>query len=120
MLDKAYPGRVLPIKFSAPKKSELGYRFISIIETGRFRDCAPSAEVERQYAACQSEILSGPQHTMRWGVSDGTRDERGLIHDDIVMADALIAEIDMLDWSLNTKPVIVPRADPLDEMDKAF
>ena len=120
MLDKAYPNRVLPVKFSAPKKSEIGYRFISIIETGRFRDCSPSAEVERQYAACQAEILPGPQHTMRWGVPDGTRDDRGLVHDDYVLADALIAEIDMLDWSLPTKPLIAPRIDPLTEMDGAF
>jgi hypothetical protein len=120
MLDKAYPNRVLPVKFSAPKKSEIGYRFISIIETGRFRDCAPAADVDRQYAACQAEILPGPQHTMRWGVPEGTRDDRGLVHDDYVLADALIAEIDMLDWSLPTKPLIAPRIDPLTEMDGAF
>ncbi len=120
MLNKAYPTKVIPVKFSAPKKSEIGYRFISIIETGRFRDCCPSRDVDRQYAACQSEILPGPQHTMRWGVPDGTRDERGLIHDDYVVADALISEVDQLDWGVETPPLISPGIDPLKEMDKAF
>ena len=39
MLDKRYPTRVLPVKFSAQKKSEIGYRFLAMIETGRLRDC---------------------------------------------------------------------------------
>ena len=39
MLEKAAPMKVIPVKFSAEKKSEIGYRFISLIETGRFRDC---------------------------------------------------------------------------------
>ncbi len=40
MLEKAAPTKVIPVKFSAEKKSEIGYRFISLIETGRFRDCS--------------------------------------------------------------------------------
>jgi len=73
--------------------------------------------VDRQYTACVSKVLLGPQKTMRWGVPEGTRDEHGeLIHDDIVMADALLAEADMLEWTLHSPTIIIPPTDPLEEM----
>ena len=37
LLDRAFPRRVIPVKFSAREKSEIGWRFLSIIETGRFK-----------------------------------------------------------------------------------
>jgi hypothetical protein len=133
MLGRRYPTRVLAVKFSAQKKSDLGYRFLAMIETGRFKDCSvmaspagawpypPSsvtaAMVDRQYAACVSEVLLGPQRTMRWGVPEGTRDEDGnLIHDDIVMADALLAEADALEWRVHSRTLMVEPEDPLEEM----
>ncbi len=122
MLLRAFPTRVMPVKFSAASKSEIGYRFLSIIETGRFRDCSGGAGlspemVEKQYAACQAEVLVGVQKTMRWGVPDGMRDENGvLIHDDVVMADALVAKLDELQWSARFTPFIIAAPDPLDDM----
>jgi hypothetical protein len=126
MLDRHLPTRVIPVKFSQGRKSDIGYRFLAMIETGRFRDCCDphdplSQMAERQYAACQSEILIGPRKIMRWGVPEGFRTENGeLIHDDIIIADALITEADQLDWSLNTPALIVPAKDPLDEMGRSF
>ncbi len=38
MLDRAFSTRVIPVKFTQQEKSEIGWRFLSIIETGRFRD----------------------------------------------------------------------------------
>ena len=74
---------------------------------------------DRQYAACQAEVLTGPRQTMRWGVPEGARDENGeLIHDDIVLADALIAEVDGLQWSLHSDTLIVRSVDPLEEMSR--
>jgi hypothetical protein len=149
MLDRRYPQRVIPVKFSAQKKSELGYRFLAMIETGRFQDCtlggrAPGPEadaaghvqvvtsagvesaglpgitasmVDKQYAACVSEVLTGPQKLMRWGVPEGTRDPDGaLIHDDILMADALLAEADLLDWAIHFSPTLSHPDDPLEGM----
>jgi hypothetical protein len=56
---------------------------------------------------------------MRWGVPDGTRDEDGeLVHDDIILADALITEVDALEWSISTPPKIVAAVDPLKEMSR--
>jgi hypothetical protein len=137
LLDRRYPTRVVPVKFSAQKKSEIGYRYLAMIETGRLRDCSHDhvvarraehdeatpassvtrAMVDRQYWACISEVLVGPQKLMRWGVPEGTRDENGeLIHDDLLMADALLAEADQLEWRLHSPTRIVRPKDPLEEM----
>ena len=122
MLDRAFPARVIPVKFSQTEKSEIGWRFLSIIETGRFRDHVHTEEVRLQYSRCVSEILPGPLHTLRWGVPDGTRGPDGeLIHDDFILADALVAKLDALEWYLSFPSVIIqPKQDPLEEMDRYF
>jgi len=119
MFDKSHPTRILPVKFSAQVKSEIGYGYLAIINTGRFRDCCPSPEIDKQYAACTSEILIGPAKTMRWSVPDGTRDENGLlIHDDHVVTDAMTAVLDKLEWFVTSPTLIVSRPDVLDEMSR--
>ncbi len=110
MLDRAFPRRVQPVKFTRQEKSEIGWRFLSIIETGRFRDCCPTDEVRAQYAACRSEILPGPAHTLRGGAPEGSP-----IHDDIVLADSLVASLDQLKWRPFHQPGgIIYAPDPLD------
>ena len=37
-LDKALPGRVIPFVFSPKSKSDLGWGFLSVIETGRYKE----------------------------------------------------------------------------------
>ena len=121
MLDRAFPTRVIPVKFSQSIKSELGYGFLAVINTGRFRDCVPCAETDRQYAACESEILIGPQKTMRWGVPDGRRDQDGRpIHDDIPVTDSLTCMLDRLKWTVHSPTLIVPARDPLEDMDGKY
>ncbi len=121
MLEHRYHEKVLPVKFTSQKKSDIGYHFIGIIETGRFRDCCPTAEVDEQYAACVSEVLVGPLKTLRWSVPEGQRNSSGeLIHDDIIVADALISEVDGLEWIVSTETKIVQGKDPLQEMDGNF
>jgi len=118
MLDRAFPARVTPVKFSQQEKSELGWRFLSIIETGRFRDHVHTDEVRLQYSRCISEILPGPLKTLRWGVPDGTRGPDGeLIHDDYLLADALVAKLDVLEWSISLPAVFTTPRDPLLDMD---
>jgi hypothetical protein len=98
MLDHAYPARVIPVKFSQVVKSEIGWRFISIIETGRFRDYAQAPEVLEQYRGCQKEVLIGSGKIMRWGIPDGTRGADGEpMHDDAVLSDSLVAVLDRLE-----------------------
>ena len=57
LLDRAFPTRVIPVKFTSQEKSEIGWQFLSIIETGRFYDPDPTDEVRIQYSHCISEIL---------------------------------------------------------------
>jgi hypothetical protein len=138
MLDKEFPTRVHPVKFSQQQKSEIGWRFLAIIETGRFRDgSAPSAlhpasshvmastamnlvhpdAARLQYANCQSEILPGPAKILRWGVPEGTRGPDGeLVHDDFVIADSLVAVLDRLDWRIPVVAAISHAPDPLASM----
>jgi len=121
MMIKKYPTRTIGFKFTAQSKSELGYGFLAIIESGRFRVCVQTDESRLQYAHCQSEVLIGPNKTMRWGVPDGTRDSNGLlIHDDTITADALTAELDKLRWHARTSAEIVEAQDPLIEMSRSF
>ncbi len=65
--------------------------------------------------------MIGPQKTLRWSVPEGTRNSNGeLIHDDIIVADALISEVDDLEWMVSTETKIVQGKDPLEEMDSNF
>lgn len=121
MTAKRYPTKTIAIKFTQQTKSEIGYAFIGIIETGRFRDCAPTEQINEQYQNCQSEILIGPAKTMRWGVPDGTRGADGqLIHDDHITADAEVAELDKLQWFIQSETQIFEQADILQEYDRAY
>jgi hypothetical protein len=121
LLDRAFPSRVIPVKFTQQEKSEIGWRFLSIIETGRFRDGAHTDQVRLQYVNCILQVLPGPGKTLRWGVPDGTRGPDGqLIHDDFVLADSLTAKLDELDWQLSTYSTIIEMPDPLDEASHNF
>jgi hypothetical protein len=116
-LHRQFGDRVIAVKFTQQEKSEIGWRFLSIIETGRFRDAAPSDTVQTQYKMVKSEILPGPGKTLRWGVPDGTRGPDGqLVHDDHVMADALMAKLDQLEWRVTGKTFMIQGKDPLEEM----
>jgi len=121
MLDRAFPTRVIPVKFTAQEKSEIGWGFLAIVETGRFRDCAPSDTVRLQYDKCRSEILPGPSKTLRWGVPDGTRGPAGeLVHDDFIIADSLTAILDRLEWYIHFESTIIQGIDPLIGRDRDF
>jgi hypothetical protein len=121
LLDKAFPGKIVPVKFSQAEKSEIGWQFITIIETGRWREYAPFDTVlDRQLDYCQMEILPGPAKTLRWGVPDGTRAIANglLVHDDLIVSAALSAKLDELEWTIQTEAAIVHAPDPLSDMSK--
>ena len=121
LLDHTFPTRVIPVKFTSQEKSEIGWRFLSIIETGRFIDPAPTDEVRLQYSRCISEILPGPGKHLRWGVPDGSRGPDGaLIHDDYILADSLTAVLDRLDWNVQTEIVSSEGFDPLKPNDRSY
>jgi hypothetical protein len=92
-LDKAYDERVIPFVFSSASKSKLGWDFLGICDTGRWKEWAGSEQMRqvpslqdefwRQCKNCDYSVLDGPGKLMRWGVPDGTRDTRtgDLVHD---------------------------------------
>jgi hypothetical protein len=121
MSAKRYPTRTMPFKFTQQSKSEMGYSLLGIVDTGRLRDHCHTETVREQYAHCRSEILVGPNKTMRWGVKDGTRGMGGqLIHDDYIMADALVTQLDAMDWFVPMETTIIDSPDVLKEMDNAY
>jgi hypothetical protein len=121
MCAKKWPTKTIPVKFTQQTKSEIGYAFLGIIDTGRFRDHCHTKTVDEQYVNCTSEILIGPLKTMRWGVKDGTRGADGqLIHDDYITADSLTSELDKLEWYIPGKTTIIEQPDVLEEMNANY
>ena len=120
-LAKTFPGKVRPFVFTQKSKSELGWKFLAAIETGRYQEAVETyPDFAAQAIYCQMEVLPGPQKVMRWGVPDGTRDELTgeLVHDDLVLSAALCAALDDQEWAVTAAPVVVRAADPLEAMDK--
>jgi hypothetical protein len=119
-MEKSFPGRVIPFLFTSKSKSDLGWKFLAVIETDRYKEpVGAKTEFWRQAKACLSQVLEGPGRLMRWGIPDGTRDEitAELIHDDELISAALCAVLDDQEWSSSGEPLVVVRSDPLMEMD---
>jgi hypothetical protein len=166
-VERAFPGVVLPFVFSQSSKSKLGWDFLGVIDSGRYKeydpqmdrdcfskdrlaevegtDCVPSLRSRqaaahtaaqkntrrlamtdlqslffRQAQGCQYEVLPGLGKVLRWSVPDGYRDPYTgeLLHDDLLMSAALVAVLDAQQWAITGPAWIVPRPDPLTEMDR--
>jgi hypothetical protein len=128
-LEKALPGRVIPFVFSGASKSRLGWDFLSVVETGRFKDWyEPEKHWDeqdvfwRQVEGCQGEVIPGPEQRMKWGVAESARDPvSGLpLHDDLLISAALCAVLDGQPWPQAGGTMVVVRRDPLEEMEREF
>lgn len=125
-LERALPGRVLPFVFSQSSKSALGWDFLGIIETGRYREYSPPDRLQvrfwQQVAHCEFSVQDGPGRLARWGVPDGLREPQSgeLVHDDLLLSAALVGVLDRQEWSLPGETVVIRRRDPLAEMDVGF
>lgn len=118
---------VIPFLFNASTKSRLGWDFLAVIETGRFKDHemvkpADPYQVEfwRQVQHTLMDISEGPNRIMKWGVPDGTRDAASgdLVHDDLVISAALCALLDGCEWGRAESILIEP--DPLAGFDEVY
>ena len=123
-LREALGERLVPVQFSRQSKSQLGWDFLGIVETGRFRDYVPDGAHEtRQFwyevEACQRQVRDDPKHTMRWGVWDAVAYDGAIAygHDDLLVSAALCALMDHVTWPGPSCGAAVETGDPLDEID---
>ena len=118
---------VIPFLFTSKSKSDLGWSFLAIIETGRYKEHSPMSALgqgdlqELFWLQCQHtqmEILPGPGRMMRWSVPDGSRDPATgeLLHDDLVISAALCAALEEMPWGVAKSEIIQP-SDPLDDLE---
>jgi len=120
-LAKRYPAAVTPFVFTLKSKSDLGWRFINAIESGRYQEPAAdpqdalASEFWRQCARCQMTLLPGPGKLMRWGAPEGGE----AVHDDLVVSAALLTALDAQPWGMALSQVI-PQDDPFAAMKDAF
>lgn len=127
-LQKALGGRVIPFIFNSASKSALGWNFLSLCDTGRFKEHAPDgskmqAAFQKQLELCQMEVAEGAGHGLRWGVPDGTKDPSNgqPVHDDLLISAAMCALLDDVRWTTGGAGQAVIRGrDPLEEMGRGF
>ncbi len=130
-LDKALPGKVRPFVFSAKTKSQLGWGFLAVVDSGRFRDYAcpegntgEQARLARKFyreaSFCQYTVQPGPDKHLKWGVPDGTRDpgDGELVHDDLLISASLCTVLDEENWHIHLPGLMIPGQDPLKEIDR--
>ena len=115
---QAFGERVIPFQFSPPKrKSDLGWDFLSVVETGRFkyfRDDGSRdwSEFWTQVEQCRYEVSEGEEKRMKWGVPDAK------VHDDRVLSAALVAELDSATWTMPGKSAVIVARDVLEDIDE--
>ncbi|MHB1121068.1 MAG: hypothetical protein ACYC11_13530 [Bellilinea sp.] len=126
-LRRALSGRVVPFQFNAASKSKLGWDFLSVVDTGRWKEPAGmpaglDSLFQRQLEYCQYEIVPGPDKRMRWGVPDGTRNpaDGEPVHDDLLLSAALSAVLDSQPWGAISPALMVLGRDPLQDLDHGF
>ena len=128
-LDKALPGKVIAFTFTSASKSQLGWDFLNVIDSGRWKEFNPGKQADRlqtefyrQLEFTQYEIQPGPDKKIKWSVPDGTRDPATgeLLHDDLVMSAALVGELEAQQWAVTGPTLIVQAPDPLADLDRGF
>jgi hypothetical protein len=127
-LSKTFPSQVLPFIFTRKSKSDLGWNFLAIVETGRYKEHRPDhfihgakeklqQEFWQQCSSTRIEITPGPERRLKWHVPDGARDPAtgAQLHDDLVVSAAMCAILDDEEWG-TAESFVIPMRDPLDDM----
>lgn len=129
------PSHVTPFRFTAQSKAQLGNRFLSVVETGRFRywtadggqPLTDSWWFWQQCAHCTYELPAGaaPERGLSWGVpaavTVATPAGPQPVHDDRLVSAMLVAQYDELlqqgkvSVGMGRSAVVKP-VDPLSEM----
>ncbi len=106
---------VVPFVFTSASKSALGWDFLGLIDSGRFKEYRSDADepseagrltriYHQQLAATTYETLPGPGNRLRWSVPAGQG------HDDLVVSAALTAVLDGLDLRRRIATGVATRA----------
>jgi hypothetical protein len=124
-LAKALGETVIPVVFSPKTKSDLGWRFVGVVESGRFQDYADDGDqVTRQFwhevQRCQYAVKPGPGHALTWGVTDTPAYDGVLAHghDDLLVSAALCSLLDDMDWPVTGPSGVVTLPDAIEEIDR--
>jgi len=125
-LTKALGEKVIPVTFSSKVKSDLGWDFLGIVETGRYHDYAHDQKPDtRQFwyevENCQYQVSDRPGQAMKWGVWETPVAYDGLIahgHDDLLISAALTAVLDKQEWPGTGESATVEQRDVLEEIDE--
>ena len=110
--------------FSMQSKSKIGWAWMGMVMTGRWKEYKDSDGLQKtffeQLKYCKYEVVPGPGNMIKYAVPDGTRNQNGeYVHDDLIMSAAMSAAIEekMADsWIQPAETLIIPAADPLEEM----
>jgi hypothetical protein len=128
-LERNFPDKVIRYLFNRATKSQLGWKFLGMIESGRYLEHASmdkNNELQelffRQCAACEMKVFAGPEQRLQWGVPASVRDptNKKPLHDDLLLSAALCGALDEIQWQRSRATVIIPAADPLVELDQGF
>lgn len=116
--------RFINFVFSLTSKSKIGWEWMAMIQTGRWKEYKTGDALQRRFFEqikyCKYEVVPGPGNLIRFAVPDGTRNELGeYIHDDLIMSAAMAAAIEDKigdNWIAPADTLVVEAADPLNEM----
>jgi len=107
---------VLPFLFTRASKSALGWDFLGLIDSGRFKEYVDDGDhltrlFHQQLAATTYETPAGAGTLLHWSVPAS----RG--HDDLVMSAALAATLDGFPWRSRTARGVSPTERDSDQRD---
>lgn len=110
--------------FTVQSKSKIGWEWLAMIQTGRWKEYRDSDALQRRFFEqikyCRYEVVPGVGNLIKFAVPDGTRNETGdYVHDDLIMSAAMSAAIEEKigdQWLAPADTLIVEAADPLQEI----
>lgn len=116
--------RFINFVFSLSSKSKMGWAWLAMVQTGRWREYKQRDALQERYFEqiryCKYEVVPGPGNLVKFAVPDGTRNGQGeYVHDDLIMSAAMSAVIEEKiggSWIAPADTLVIPAADPLEEM----
>lgn len=122
------PDRFIEFIFTMESKSKMGWAWLGMVNTGRWKEYKDSDELQKIYFEqlkyCRYEVIPGPGQKIKYSVPDGTRNNKGdYVHDDLIMSAAMSAVIEEKigsGWIQPADTLIVQAADPLEGMESGW